>query len=167
LRRTRRLVPRFTRGRRHLLHGSKSQRLFFQETNGMRAAQARRCNGFVPWELVMLPRPSFSAVWPAGTRDALPGTNSKKAKGDYRKALAVRQLAMNFCGIAGRDFDLLSQPAHALRFLGAKQVPLSGMPAHHLAGGSNLEALCRAAMRLQLHFGSRFSWHNNPRSKQK
>jgi hypothetical protein len=73
---------------------------------------------------------------------------------------------MNFCGIAGRDLDLLSEPAHALRFLGAKQVPFSGMMPHYLAGGRDLEALCCAAVRLQLDFRSWFSGHNNPRSKQ-
>lgn len=79
------------------------------------------------------------------------------------KFLGVRQLAMNFRGIARRHLDLFSQPAHALRLLRPQQVPSSGMMPHHFAGRCHLKALRGSAMRLQLHF---FSWlprHSTPR----
>jgi hypothetical protein len=84
-------------------------------------------------------------------------------KRNYRKALAVRQLAMNLRRIAGRDLDLLSQAPHALGLLGAEQVALSGVPAHHFSRRRQLKSLRRASMGLRFDLCSWFSCHNIPR----
>ena len=54
---------------------------------------------------------------------------------------------MNLGRVAGSDFDLLAEAAHALGLLGAQQMAFAGMMAHDFAGGSELEALGGAAMR--------------------
>src|SRR5271156_4090086 len=65
---------------------------------------------------------------------------------------AVGQLQTHIVCVRGIDLNFIQQPAHAARLLGAEQVALARTPAHDLAGGSDLEALGGAAMRLGFQF---------------
>jgi hypothetical protein len=130
-----------------------------------RSANRAGATGLSRRNCVQLARSSFGAIWPAGTREALPGSKSCQQKriAIIAEPLAVRQLAVNFRRVARRHFNRLSQPPHALRFLRSQQMPFSRMMPHHFAGRRNFKSLRRAAVCLQLYLCSWFSRHNIPR----
>jgi hypothetical protein len=64
---------------------------------------------------------------------------------------------MNVLSIRWMDMRHLLQPAHPVGFLGAQQVPLSGVHTHYFSCGRNLKALGGAAVRLQFELLGLFS----------
>src|SRR6202041_2357910 len=86
--------------------------------------------------------------WLAGTRDALHST--KKLFQGFLQA--VRQRQTYVLHVRWADLNLIQQPAHTPRLLGAEQMALARTPAHHFSGRRDLKTLGGSAVRLRLHF---------------
>jgi hypothetical protein len=65
---------------------------------------------------------------------------------------AVWQCQTYVLHVRWANLNLIQQPAHTPRLLGAEQVALARTPAHHFSGRRDLEALRSSAVRLRLHF---------------
>ena len=64
--------------------------------------------------------------------------------------LAVRQHLMDVAGVRRMNLFHFFQPPHPVGLLGAQQVPLAGVHAHHFSRRRDLEPLGGPAMRLEL-----------------
>ena len=83
---------------------------------------------------------------PAVAGYALPGTAKTIS---MPPPSGVRQHPMHLRGVGRIHRRHFLQAAHTIGRLGSQQVPLARVHSQHLAGGSHLESLCRAPVRLE------------------